>query len=412
MGQAIRLRRRQTAVLGVAQSLVVFGRHVQQAILQGRFHGVERLEELLRRFFRHGRVFLARLARYRYRLGMGCCGLWHRVHGRRRAGQHGHKLLLQAVGQWRLGQARQGLPCAFQEIHVQSGGVLRLPFGQRGLARVEHGLVLLQCLQGGLRLLARLREIGFQVFRHGSALGRLRMLRMFRIEAGQRLRQLAGGLAAGSQGARGGDGVDHGALQRHLRFQAGGQRGARGGKRRRQLGRGLDDLPLAVQLGHLVRAQFFIVQQALGRGDAGLGALRLGGLVTDQVDAALHQLGHATVRVAHGVVDFFQQGQGIDVFGRDQTGIGKFAGHDEIGSGGFVAGHGMGTRNLFGAARCALRRGGGLFCHGRIGCGSLAGRTLEEKFEHDGFRVDQNHHHNKARGIASDRYVQVTKSVT
>ena len=131
--------------------------------------------------------------------------------------------------------------------------------------------------------------------------------------------------------------------------------------------------------------------------------------MTDQVDAALHQLGNAAVRVAHGVVDFFQQGQAMDVFGRDQAGIGKFAGQDEFTGGGFVARHGMGTRNLFGAARCALRRGGGLFCHDRIGSGSLAGRTLEEKFEHDGFRVDQNHHHNKARGIASDRTEQVIK---
>ena len=341
---------------------------------------------------------------------MGRCGLWRcRLHGCRRAGQQGRKLLLQAVGQRRLGQARQGLPRAFQGIHVEGGGVLRLPFGQRGLARVEHGLVLLQRLQGGLRLFARLDEIALQVLRQGGALGRLCMLRMFRIQAGQRLRQFPGGLAIAGQRARGGDGVDHGALQHHLRFQAGGQRGTRSAKGVRQFGRGLDDLPLAVQLGYLVGTELVIVQQALGRVDAGLGALRLRRLMADQVDAALHQLGDAAVRIAHGLMDFFQQGQGMDVFGGDQTGIGKFAGHNEFKGGGFVARHGVGTRNLFGAARCALRRGGGLFCHDRVWCGRLAGRTLEKKFEHDGFRVDQNHHHNKARGIASDRSVQVTK---
>jgi hypothetical protein len=350
MVQAVGLGRRQAGFV-LLEPFIMVGGGVQQAVLQGGFERVQRFQELLVGFF-------------------GGCRLLGRT----------------AIPGWFLfvWRASRTLPCRRR---------CRAGIGRLGRQRccVRNSLNL--SLRDGFQRLARRGQRGAGLFQRlgiiaQQVLGQCRVFRGLLIPgqrggvARQRLRRLLGRLLA--ELADGIHGVDDGALQIDLGFQPGGQRGARGLVRRRQRRHLGHDLPLAIQFGHLVGRQLLVLQQAVGLIQARLGLLLLRLLITDGVQAALHQLGHAAVGVAHRLQHLFQVGLGPHMLGRAQAHAGKFAVQDQLDGGCFVAVQDSGALRLLvtAAGRCG---GGNVLLRCRRPClrvARLVACTLKEEIEH------------------------------
>ncbi|QNB00472.1 hypothetical protein G4G31_19395 [Massilia sp. Se16.2.3] len=149
-------------------------------------------------------------------------------------------------------------------------------------------------------------------------------------------RQLGGIQPGRFQAAQRRQAVDHGALQLHLRFQAGAEPGAHGGESLGQLRR-LDDRPFTVEVGDLVRRQVRVAFECLRAVEHGLATGELGVVVAQGIEPCLGQLGDAAVEVAHGRVHAFERFAAVQVLGRGQAQLGKIGVQDEFDSAHFVA---------------------------------------------------------------------------